>query len=62
MFSRRIWFAAIFYSVVMISLGFWVSLATGEWIAILCAFGLVVLPSGGLAFGLRASRHKAPHA
>ncbi|TFC58655.1 MULTISPECIES: hypothetical protein [unclassified Cryobacterium] len=42
------------WSVAVLGLGLWVSLATGEWIALLCAAGLVILPIGGLA--LRARR------
>ena len=42
------------WSVVVLGVGFWVSLATGEWIALVCAAGLVILPLGGLA--LRARR------
>jgi len=42
------------WSVLVLGIGLWVSLATGEWIALLCAAGLVILPVGGLA--LRARR------
>ena len=39
----------IFYSLVILSLGLWVSVVTGDWIAMLLALGLVVLPVGGIA-------------
>ena len=43
------------WSVVVLGLGVGVSLATGEWFALLCAGGLVVLPFGGLALRARRS-------
>jgi uncharacterized membrane protein (DUF2068 family) len=49
--SRRlIWAGAIVYSLAIPAMGLWVSLATGEWIALLLAGGLVVFPVGGVAF------------
>jgi len=33
-----------------------VSLATGEWLALLCAAGLVVVPVGGVALRGRTAR------
>ncbi|MFO7691115.1 MAG: hypothetical protein R6W83_11295 [Cryobacterium sp.] len=39
----------IFYTLVLLSLGLWVSVVTGDWIALLVASGLIVLPIGGLA-------------
>ncbi|TFD09314.1 MULTISPECIES: hypothetical protein [unclassified Cryobacterium] len=50
-----IWFFGIVYSVVILGIGLWVSLVTGEWIAILCAVGLVLVPIGGLAVRSRRS-------
>ncbi|MCC3270857.1 hypothetical protein MUG94_01250 [Arthrobacter gengyunqii] len=35
------------YCLIIIGLGLWVSLATGEWIAMVCAAGLLVLPVRG---------------
>ena len=47
----------IFYSLVILSLGLWVSVVTGDWIAMLVASGLVVLPISGLtAYNRRPSR------
>jgi hypothetical protein len=41
----------------VLAIGLAVSVATGEWIALLCASGLVILPIGGMA--LRAkTRHE----
>jgi hypothetical protein len=37
---------AAVYSAVIIALGVWVSVATGEWLALVCALGLVVVPLG----------------
>lgn len=34
----------ILYSASIIVLGAWVSISTGEWIALVCAAGLLVLP------------------
>ena len=49
--SRRlIWAGAIVFSLVILAIGLWVSLATGEWIALLCAGGLVVFPASAVAF------------
>ncbi|KGJ72304.1 hypothetical protein GY21_16260 [Cryobacterium roopkundense] len=50
-----IWTVGIVYSVVILGIGFWASLATGEWIALLCAAGLVVVPVGGVALRSRTS-------
>ncbi|WP_165384938.1 hypothetical protein [Cryobacterium sp. SO1] len=41
-------------SVLVLGVGLWASLAAGEWIAVLCVAGPVILPIGGLA--LRAQR------
>lgn len=41
------------WTVVVLGIGLWLSLATGEWIALLCAAGLVILPIGGLALRSR---------
>ena len=55
--TRATWGFAILYSVVVLAIGLAVSVATGEWIALLCASGLVILPIGGMA--LRAkTRHE----
>lgn len=35
------------YCLLIIGLGLWVSVATGEWIAMVCAAGLLVLPVRG---------------
>ncbi|MET4580539.1 hypothetical protein ABIE21_000029 [Conyzicola nivalis] len=37
---------AVAYSAVIIALGVWVSVSTGEWLALVCALGLVVVPLG----------------
>ena len=47
---------AIVYIVVVLAIGLWVSLATGEWLALLCAFGLIVVPIGGRAYLLSKTR------
>jgi hypothetical protein len=55
--SRRwTWTFGIVYSVVILGIGLWVSLATGEWIALLCASGLVIIPIGGMAVRSNNSR------
>lgn len=41
------------WSVIILGVGLVVSLATGEWIALLCAAGLVILPIGSLLFRAR---------
>ena len=53
-FRRRSALFAWLWTAVVIGIGLGVSLATGEWIALFCAAGLVILPIGGLA--LRARR------
>ena len=52
-FRRRSTLLAWLWSVVVLGVGLWVSLATGEWIALVCAAGLVILPLGGLAHRAR---------
>jgi len=43
--ERRRWLiAGIAYSVAIVAAGFGVSIATGEWLALICATGLVVVP------------------
>ena len=37
---------AVAYSAVIIAVGVWVSVSTGEWLALVCALGLVVVPLG----------------
>jgi len=37
---------AVVYSAVVIALGVWVSVASGEWLALVCALGLVIVPLG----------------
>ena len=54
--SKWIWSVAIVYSAVILTTGLWVSLATGEWIALLLATGLVVVPVGGVALRARTAR------
>lgn len=43
------------WSVLVLGIGLWVSLATGEWIALVCASGLMVLPFAGVALRARRS-------
>jgi hypothetical protein len=51
--SRRTALFGWGWSILVLGIGLWVSLATGEWIALLCAAGLVILPLGGLALRSR---------
>lgn len=37
---------AVVYSAVIVALGLWVSVASGEWLALVCALGLVIVPLG----------------
>jgi hypothetical protein len=53
---RWMWVFGVVFSVTILALGLWLSLATGEWIALLCASGLVALPVGGVALRSRRSR------
>ncbi|MBO0909691.1 hypothetical protein [Arthrobacter sunyaminii] len=41
------WVVPVVYCLLIIGLGLWVSVATGEWIAMVCAAGLLVLPVRG---------------
>lgn len=34
------------FSAIILTLGIWVTIATGEWIALLLALGLVIIPVG----------------
>lgn len=43
--NLRVWAFAIVYYLAVMSIGVWVALATGEWIAIVAALGLVVFRS-----------------
>ncbi|MBG6215041.1 putative membrane protein [Cryobacterium sp. CAN_C3] len=52
---RRMWIIGIVCSLAILAFGLWVSVATGEWIALLCAGGLIVLPVGGVATRLHKS-------
>jgi hypothetical protein len=54
-FRRRIGMAAIIYGIVVVVLGSSVSIATGEWIAFVCAIGFVIVPVGSLALRSRHS-------
>ncbi|QYH36579.1 hypothetical protein [Salinibacterium sp. M195] len=54
--SRRMLTFAVVYSVLILGIGLWISLATGEWIALLCASGLVILPVGAAAVRAKKPR------
>ena len=54
--NRRIWVFALVYSLAIMGVGFWVALATGEWIAVVGALGLVVFPIGKIGWRTRGSR------
>lgn len=54
--NRRIWVFAVLYSLTIMGLGLWVTSASGEWIAIVCATGLVILPIR--AIGWRTDRRR----
>ncbi|WP_010205061.1 hypothetical protein [Salinibacterium sp. PAMC 21357] len=54
--SRLIWALAAIYSVAVLAVGLWASFATGEWIALLAASGLVIVPVVTLGF-----RRRQPH-
>ena len=56
---RWIWISALGYSLVVLGIGLWMSLATGEWVALLCASALVVLPVAGVAARSRWPRQAA---
>ncbi|MBH0010284.1 hypothetical protein ESZ53_00920 [Salinibacterium sp. UTAS2018] len=47
---RWAWVSLALYSVTIIAVGLWASIATGEWIALVSASGLVVLPLGVMAY------------
>ena len=54
--SRRRWLiTGSAYSLVIIAAGLAVSIATGEWIALVCAIGLVVVPVGAARVRSRRS-------
>ena len=55
-FSRRTAVIGWVYSLVVLSIGLVVSLATGEWLALLCAAGLVIVPVGGAFARSRRAR------
>jgi len=44
------------WSVLVLGIGLWVSLATGEWIALVCASGVMILPFAGGALRARRSQ------
>jgi len=54
--NRRIWVFAIVYSLAVVGVGVWVAFATGEWIAIVVALGLVVFPIGTFGWRTRSQR------
>ena len=55
--SQRRWLiAGIIYSLVILSVGLLVSIVTEQWLAIVCAVGLVVIPVGGARVRSRRSR------
>jgi hypothetical protein len=44
--ERRRWLiAGVVFSILIVSAGFVVSVTTGEWLALLCATGLVIVPA-----------------
>ncbi|MEV8255077.1 hypothetical protein AB0O95_14050 [Rhodoglobus sp. NPDC076762] len=47
---RWIGISTVLFSVTILAIGLWASIATGEWIALLSATGLFMLPLGGLAY------------
>lgn len=55
--DRIIFRFAIFYSAVLLGLGIWVSVVLGDWIPLLIASGLIIVPVGGIsAWNRRPSR------
>jgi len=56
MTKRRSTALAIAYSAVVLAGGTAVSIASGDWIGLLCASGLVILPLGLFARGAVGSR------
>ena len=55
--DRIIFRFAIFYSAVLLGLGIWVSAVLGDWIPLLIASGLIIVPVGGIsAWNRRPSR------
>ena len=53
---RWIWISALVYSLVVLGIGLWMSVATGDLLALLCASALVVLPVAGVAARSRTRR------
>jgi hypothetical protein len=43
---RRFQLAGWAFSAIVLTAGVWVTIATGEWIALLLALGLVIIPVG----------------
>lgn len=54
--NRRVWAFAIVYSLAVMGVGVWVAFATGEWIGIVAALGLVVFPIGTFGWHTRSNR------
>ncbi|MCU1445519.1 hypothetical protein [Cryobacterium sp.] len=50
--GRSTWLGWL-WSGLVLGIGLWVSPTTGEWIALVCAAGLVILPLGGRALRSR---------
>jgi dipeptide/tripeptide permease len=43
---RRLQAVGWVFSAIILTLGIWLTIATGEWIALLLALGLVIIPVG----------------
>jgi hypothetical protein len=53
--NRRLTILAVAYSAVLLAGGATVSLVTGDWLALVCATGLVVFPLGAVGARRRSA-------
>jgi hypothetical protein len=56
---RRFQLAGWVFSAIVLTAGIWVTVATGEWVALLLALGLIIIPAGTVKSRARSAQLEA---